>query len=228
MKIGLVYTSITPELKSTVEQEIRKQIGEEAELLSYQDPSILAEVRDAGFVPAKTACRLYAMYLKAIQDGADAILNICSSVGEAADYVKPMGRYLGIPIVRIDEGMCRAAVRKGKRIAVLATLQTTLEPTRNTILRVAREMGRQVELVDALVEAFDLNQEEFKRALIHKAKEVSDQADVILLSQGSMAYCEELIEEQTQKVTVSSPRYGVKELKEALITKGVLQEEKLC
>ena len=228
MKIGLVYTSTTPELKSTVEQEIREQIGKDAELLTYQDSSILAEVRNAGFVPSKTACRLYEMYLKAVQDGADAVLNICSSVGEAADYVKPMGSYLGIPIVRIDEEMCREAVRKGKRIAVLATLQTTLEPTRNTILRVAREMGHQVELVDALVEAFDLNQKEFKSALIHKAKEVSDHADVILLSQGSMAYCEELIEEQTRKVTVSSPRYGVKELKGALMTKGLLQEEKSC
>ena len=34
----------------------------------------------------------------------------------------------------------------------MATLPTTLNPTKNTILRVARELNRQVELVDALVD----------------------------------------------------------------------------
>ena len=54
--------------------------------------------------------------------------------------------------MRVDEEMCREAVRQGKRIGVMATLPTTLNPTKNTILRVAREMNRQVELVDALVD----------------------------------------------------------------------------
>ena len=65
--------------------------------------------------------------------------------------------------MRVDEEMCREAVRQGKRIGVMATLPTTLNPTKNTILRVAREMNRQVELVDALVDGgFGLDQEQFK------------------------------------------------------------------
>lgn len=222
MKAALVYTSTTPELIELVEREVRDNLGEDVELLSYQDPSILAEVREHGYVNTQAAARLFGMFLEAVRDGADAVLNICSSVGEAADSVQDMARYLGVPIVRIDEDMCRAAVREGNRIAVLATLPTTLEPTKNTILRVAREMGRHVELIDGLVEVFGAGQEEFKKSLIAKAQEISGDADVILMCQGSMAFCEKDVEAATGVCTVSSPRFGAKALKRALEEKGCL------
>ncbi|MDY3918323.1 MAG: aspartate/glutamate racemase family protein [Candidatus Limivivens sp.] len=220
MKAALVYTSTTPELIELVEREVKQNLGEDVELLSYQDPSILAETREHGYVTTKAAARLFGLFLQAVQDDAEAILNICSSVGEAADSVQDMARYLGVPIVRIDEEMCRAAVRRGGRIAVLATLPTTLEPTKNTICRVAREMGKHVELVDGLVEVFGAGQEEFRKCLISKAQEVSETADVILLCQGSMAFCEEDIAKATGKYTVSSPAFGAKALKQALESKG--------
>lgn len=220
-KVGLVYTSTTPELIQLVEEEVKKQLGTGTELLTYTDPSILAEVREAGFVTGKTAAKLVGMFLQAVKDGADAILNICSSVGEVADCVQDMADYIGVPIVRIDEDMCRDAVRKGCRIGVIATLPTTLEPTKSTIQRVARQMGRTVTLTDGLVEVFGLGQEAFQEQLVRKAMEIKDEADVILLCQGSMAYCEQIIEDACSLPTVSSPRYGAAALKEALIRKGV-------
>ncbi|MDO4273460.1 MAG: aspartate/glutamate racemase family protein [Eubacteriales bacterium] len=223
MKVGLIYTSTTPELIELVEREVKKQIGEHTELLTYTDPSILAETREHGSVTRNAASRLITMFLKAAQDGAEAVLNICSSVGEVADCAQDTARYIGMPIVRIDEEMCRDAVRRGRKIGVLATLPTTLNPTKNTILRVAREMGKEVELFDGLVDAFGLDQEQFKDLLVNQALELKDKVDVILLCQGSMAYCEELIEEKTGKTTVSSPRYGAAALKRALIDKGVIK-----
>ena len=151
MKAGLIYTSTTPELIALVEKEVKEQLGEDVELYSAQDPSILAEVRDAGYVTANAAARLIGMYMKAVQEGCDALLNICSSVGEVADSVQDVARYIGVPIVRIDEDMCRDAVRTGTRIGVMATLETTLEPTKNTIRRMGRECGRQITIVDCLV-----------------------------------------------------------------------------
>lgn len=222
IKIGLVYTSTTPELIELVEKEVRSQLGTDIHLMTYTDPSILAETRQHGYVTPNGASRLITMFLQAAQGGADAVLNICSSVGEAADSAQDIARYIGMPIVRIDEEMCRDAVRMGSKIGVLATLPTTLEPTKNTIRRVAREMGRQVTLVDGLVDAFGLDQEQFKNLLIGKAEELMDQVDVILLCQGSMAYCEQLISQQCHKPAVSSPRYGAIALKEALKAKGVI------
>jgi Asp/Glu/hydantoin racemase len=222
MKIGIVYTSTTPELIETVNTEIRKNLGETPEILNYEDPSILAEVREHGYVTAGAAARLVGMFMQAVSDGADAILNCCSSVGEVADASQDIGRYTGIPIVRIDEEMCREAVRSGSRIGVLATLPTTLEPTKNTILRVAREMNRHVELVDGLIDgAFGINQDQFKQMLCDKAAEICEKVDVILLAQGSMAYAEEVMHEKTGLPVLSSPRFGAVALKAALEAKGI-------
>lgn len=223
MKVSLVYTSTTPELIELVEKEVGEALPEDVQVISYQDPSILAEVRDAGYVTAPAAARLVGMYMESVSAGADAILNLCSSVGEVADAAQDIGKYTGVPIVRVDEEMCREAVRLGKRIGVMATLPTTLEPTKNTILRVAREMNRHVELVDALVDgAFGLDQGQFKVLMTEYAGKIADQVDVILFAQGSMAYCEEYIHEKYGKPVLSSPRFGAAALKEALIKKGCM------
>ena len=223
MKVALVYTSTTPELIELVEKEVGDVLPQETEVASYQDPSILAEVRDTGYVTAPPAARLIGMYMTAVSEGADAILNLCSSVGEVADAAQDIARYTGIPIVRVDEEMCREAVRQGKRIGVMATLPTTLNPTKNTILRVAREMNRQVELVDALVDGgFGLDQEQFKDLMSEYAGTIADKVDVILFAQGSMAYCEEYIHEKYGKVVLSSPRFGAAALKDALVKKGLM------
>lgn len=223
MKVALVYTSTTPELIDMVEREVRENVGQDAEILSLQDPGILAQVREAGYVTPAPAARLIGMYMDAIGQGADAVLNVCSSVGEVADSVQTAAAYIGVPIVRIDEDMCREAVRLGSRIGVLATLPTTLEPTKGTINRVARAMGRHVTLVDGLIDgAFGLDQAQFRRLLLEAAGKIIDQVDVIVLAQGSMAYVEKDITAAYGKPTLSSPRFGALALKKALAEKGLL------
>ena len=223
MKVGLIYTSTTPELIELVEQEVKKQLGGEAELFSLQDPSILADVRAAGYVTTAPAARLIGMSLKAAEEGCEAMLNLCSSVGEVADCAQSVAKYIGVPIVRVDEEMCREAVRLGKRVGVMATLPTTLEPTKGTVARVAREMGRHVDLIDCLVDgAFGLDQDQFKRRLTDAAREIIDQVDVIVLAQGSMAYAEEHLRGVFGKPFLGSPRFGAAELKKALQAKGAI------
>ena len=222
MKAALVYTGTTPELIELVEKEVRKNIGPDAEIISSQDPTIIAEVRNAGYVTPGAAARLIGMYADAVQRGADAILNICSSVGEAADAFQPAAGYIGVPVVRIDEEMCREAVRLGSRVGVLATLATTLEPTKNTIRRAAREMAKHVELVDGLADAFNMDQEQFRALLIGEAKKMIGRVDVIVLAQGSMAYVEQDIEKAVGIPTLSSPRFGAVQLKKALQAKGLI------
>lgn len=222
-KVAFVYTSTTPELIQYLEEEARVQLGESIQILTYKDPSILSEIREYGYVTANAASRLITLFLNAVSDGAEAILNVCSSVGETADSALGIACYIGVPIVRIDVEMCRDAIRTGSRIGVLATLSTTLRPTKNTLCRMAGEMGRHdIVLKDGLVEAFDLNQEQLRELLVRKAMELAPETDVILLCQGSMACCEQIIADACGKPVVSSPRYGINALKQALIQKGVL------
>ncbi len=221
MKVGLIYTSTTPELIELVEQEVKKQLGSDVELFSLQDPSILADVRAAGTVTTAPAARLIGMYMQAAQEGVDAMLNLCSSVGEVADCAQNVAKFIGVPIVRVDEEMCREAVRLGKRIGVMATLSSTLEPTKGTVKRVAREMGKQVELVDCLIDgAFGLDQEQFKQRLTEAAKTIVNDVDVFVLAQGSMAYAEDHLRSVFGKPFLGSPRFGAVELKKALQAKG--------
>ncbi|WP_432647697.1 aspartate/glutamate racemase family protein [Mitsuokella sp.] len=225
MKVAVVYTSTTPELIADLEAALKKVLPADVEIASYQDPSILAEVREHGYVTAAPAARLITMYMKAVSEGADAILNVCSSVGEVADAAQDIAKYTGIPIVRIDEEMCREAVRLGLRIGVMATLQTTLEPTKNTIRRVAREMNKHVTLVDALVEGgFGLNPDQFKQLMTDYAGKINNDVDVILFAQGSMAYCEEYIHQKYNKPVLSSVRFGAQALRQALVAKGLIKE----
>ena len=192
MKVGIVYTSTTPELIEDVNREVKARLGEDVEIYAQQDPSILNDVREAGYVTAAPAARLITMYMNAVQEGCEAILNVCSSVGETADAAQDIARYTGVPIVRIDEEMCREAVRLAGqvsgRVGVMATLPTTMAPTVGTVRRTARELGKPVEVVECLVEgAFGLNQDEFRSRMLACALEIKDQVDVIVFAQGSMA-----------------------------------------
>jgi Asp/Glu/hydantoin racemase len=222
MKIALVYTGTTPELEQLVNEEIKKNLGEQHETLVYADASILAEARENGYVTGNAAARLVTLYMKAVQDGADAILNLCSSVGEVADAAQNLADYVGVPIVRVDEEMCREAVRCGRRIGVLATLPTTLEPTKNTIKRVAREMGQNVALVDGLFDAFGAKQDKFNELMLAAGEKMKDQVDVIVLCQGSMAFGEKLLADTLGIPVLSSPRFGAAELRKALEKKGMI------
>ncbi|MCR5107785.1 MAG: aspartate/glutamate racemase family protein [Lachnospiraceae bacterium] len=223
MKIGVVYTSTTPELIEDVNREIKGVLGGDVEIYAQQDPSILADVRDAGYVTQAPAARLIKMFLNAAEEGCEAVLNACSSVGEVADSVQVMAAYIGMPVVRIDEEMCRDAVRKGLKIGVMATLPTTLIPTCNTINRMARECNRHVDVKECLVEnAFGLDQEKFRERMSASAETIAKDVDVIVLAQGSMAYCANYLSGKFGLPVLASPSYGAEALKAALIKKGVI------
>ena len=83
-------------------------------------------------------------------------------------------------------------------------------------------MGKHVELVDGLVDAFGMNQTQFRQLLIGAAREICDRVDVIVLAQGSMAYVEKDIEAACGIPTLSSPRFGAAALKAALQEKGCI------
>ncbi len=222
MKIALVYTGVTPQLTLAVETEVKKQLGD-CEIINFADPSIIQDAVKAGYVTRYCAARLVSLYMDAINQDADAILNICSSVGDVADSSVPLAKLTGCPIVRIDTEMCREAVRLGKRIGVMATLQTTLNPTKNTVLREAMAMDKRVEMVDVLVEGgFGMDPEQFMKLMEENAKKIADKVDVILFAQGSMAYAEEHIKNAIGKEVLSSPRFGAISLKRALHMKGLI------
>jgi hypothetical protein len=107
------------------------------------DESLLRRARTEGVTPALVD-RLARHIAGAEIAGADAVLVTCSSIGEAAESIAARA---GVPVRRIDGPMADAAVRAAgagagagagsRRIGVLATLTSTLEPTTRLIRRAA-------------------------------------------------------------------------------------------
>ena len=186
-------------------------------LVNIVDDGLLNDVRSAGGVSPQLARRLVSYGLTAEAAGADAILNCCSSVGEAAETLASL---VSVPVVRIDRAMADAAVNCGTRIAVLATLETTLDPTERLIQRRAAELGRSVvttrflanSAFDALLRGDTAHHDEILRSELDRACSGND---VVVLAQGSMARLLDGVPSGPVPV-LSSPRSGVQSVREAL------------
>lgn len=195
-----------------------KEMLPDCRLVNIIDDSLIGDVVKAGHVPPGVARRLVQYYHNGEELGADVILNTCSSVGEIADDARKL---IGVPIVKIDESMAATAAAGYDRIAVLATLPSTLEPTLRLIGKQAELAGRSVTLISGLAEgAFDAlvggQPEEHDRILLETAIRVCNEADVLVLAQGSMARMEKALADATGKPVLSSPRLGVQQVKEVL------------
>lgn len=187
-------------------------------LVNVVDDGLLAEVRAAGALTASVSRRILTYGLVAASSGADAIFNCCSSVGEAADMLSEV---VDIPVVKIDERMASRAVELGARIAVMATLATTLDPTERLIHRKATETGRTVEtrryLADSAFDALLAGNAERHDEIVRKVVErAMDENDVVVLAQGSMARLVALVQEHSPTPVLSSPRLGIEALRERL------------
>lgn len=58
------------------------------------------------------------------ESGAEVILNVCSSISETVDIAN---KIIHVPIIKIDEPMVELNVKTGRKIGVVATLETTLK-----------------------------------------------------------------------------------------------------
>ena len=187
------------------------------------DESLLRISIREGSMSKATARRVAGYVFSAVDAGADAILVTCSSIGGAVDAARP---FCPVPLVRVDEGMAERAVVTGRRIGVLATLTSTLDPTRDLIARIAAERGASsiisASVVDGAFAALAAGrQEEHDRRVGDALKRLAAEVDVVVLAQASMARI--LGGPHGEGVTVpvlSSPEPGVMALAARLAAAG--------
>jgi Asp/Glu/hydantoin racemase len=212
-----VFALHTTPVLVDVLRKLFPEILPDVRLVNVVDDSLLADVRTAGKLTPSVTRRIIGYGTLAESSGADAILNCCSSVGEAADL---LAQTVSIPVVKIDSRMVEEAVERGSRIAVVATVATTLDPTERLILRKAHERGKNVTTQRYLAaKAYDAlmtgNPEEHDLLLMAEIQRAVSENDVVVLAQGSMARLVPMLPEGPVPV-LSSPRSGVEALKEQL------------
>lgn len=183
------------------------------------DESLIQDTIRAGSLQKRTMRRLVDQIASAETAGADAVLVTCSSIGAGVALARQL---FDIPVMRIDDAMTEMAVQQARRIGVLATLRTTLEPTTALLREKAAEAGQEVELVECLcADAFpavlagdtETHDRILRDALTNKLQEV----DVIVLAQASMARVVSTLTPGALRVPVlSSPELAVLRAREIL------------
>jgi Asp/Glu/hydantoin racemase len=188
-----------------------------AEIFHIVDESLLRATRKAGVLTPTTRRRVLGYLESAAGGGADFVVVTCSSIGPAVDASRS---FVTVPVLRIDEPMADEAVRLGERIGVLATLRTTLEPTAELVDRRGRAAGKPVEVVacvcDGAFDALGAGDRDRHDELVREGlRELSEDVDVIVLAQASMAQVVDSLADEEQTVPVlSSPRLGMERVAE--------------
>jgi Asp/Glu/hydantoin racemase len=182
-----------------------------ADVFNIVDESLLCDIIRGGKLAAVTARRLVGHVLSAEQAGAEFILVTCSSMGRAVEAARTMSN---ATVLRVDEPMARKAVATGKRVGVIATLPSTLEPTVALIQSMSKDARVISQLVDGAFEAVMSGNGAKHDALVGEAlRELSRKSDVIVLAQASMARVVESLPAAEKTVPIlSSPRLAVEHL----------------
>jgi len=180
------------------------------ELRHEVEEGLLDGVIAAGGMTPALRERLLRRFRTAAEAGCDVIFSQCSSVGAVAEEARAE---LGVPVVRIDEPMAEEACRAGRWIGVLATLATTLVPTRALLVATAARLGREVEVETRVVEGAFARLEAGDRAghdarVLAAARALLPQVDCLVLAQGTMAGVLPDLDAGATPV-LTSPRSGV-------------------
>ncbi len=207
--LGLIHTSAT--LVPVFAQLCRERLPG-VEVFNLADDSLIKDVIRHNQLTPTTARRVVQHVASAAEAGADFILVTCSSIGRAVETAAGL---VNVPVLRVDQPMADRAVQTGRRIGVIATLPTTLEPTADLIQRRAQKAGRAVELTSRLCEgAFDALMS--GDAVAHDTlvatalRELAGQVEVIVLAQASMArVVETLPPEDRRGPILSSPQLAM-------------------
>ena len=214
-KVAVIHTFLysVEDLKKLFREKIP-----EVEMINIIDDSLLQEMLNNDGMTKAVARRVTQYALIAESMGVDAILNQCSSVGEAVDIIKNL---INIPYVKIDEPMAREAVRLGNKIAVIATAVSTIGPTSRLVENVAKEMNRDVVVnkyfaagaYEALLQEND--REKHNQIVTGTIEKASKENDVIILAQGSMYHLLPLLK-HIKKPVLTSLESGVEQLRTVL------------
>lgn len=217
-KIVMIHTSPVSlnDLKALV-----KETMPEVELVNIIDDSLLEEVKTNNGVTPAIISRMMSYVQCADSLKPDLIFNQCSSVGEAFDIAK---QGTSIPTLKIDEAMAEKAVSLGKKIAVIATVSSTMKPSCNLVRTKARLANKEVEVKEYLVNgALDIlmkekNVEKHNQLVLNEINKACEECDVVVLAQGSMTAILPYLNE-TSKPVLTSPKLAIERAKEMLYGK---------
>jgi Asp/Glu/hydantoin racemase len=214
-KVAIIHTSFVFFDRERLLFELFDELLPDVERINIVEDKMLAEVMQNNSITSDVIRRMCFYALAAEELRVDLIFNACSSLGPAFDVARQLVK---IPAIKIDDAMAEKAALQGNKIAVLATVPTTLDPTVDLILEKAKSQNREIETKKALAEgAFEIlmtgDVSRHDEMVVKTANGVSAWADTLVLAQCSMARLAPKLSEETNLPVLSSPRLAVERVK---------------
>ena len=214
-KVYIIHTSLVSHAELNA---LFAELVPDAKVHNIVDDSLLHDVMQNGGITPKVVSRMCAYVQAAAANGADLIFNQCSSVGEAADIA---AKLVSIPVLKVDAAMAEKAVELGTKIGVVATVKSTMRPSCNLVRSKAAEAGKQIDVVEYLVDgALDVlmkekNREKHNAMVLESVRKAEEECDVVVLAQGSMTVLLPELQD-VKKPVLTSPRLGVERARKLL------------
>ena len=209
-KLTILHTTLAT--TTTIPAMIRELYPDEFDIVNVLDDSLLNDIKCSGRMSASVIERFIQYACIAKNNGSDALLLACSSLGKAADIAREL---LDIPLYKIDEPMADQAVESGNNILVLGTVKSTLEPTSDLIRskRKSQEQSVTCILIPDVFELYEIDRDRHDQKIAEVIQEHWNTYDVIVLAQASMANAIQYITQGREKIVTSLP-LGLKQLQE--------------
>ena len=190
-----------------------KKLGNQSvTIYNIVDDSILPRIVAAGGLSSGIISTVYQHISSAEKMGSDLILVTCSSISEVVDIVSPL---VSVPVIKIDDAMTDDAVKIANVLGVVATIETTLNPTINQLRKKMAIAEKEIKIVpllcsDAYKALINENNPEKHDLLLYKAiEEIIESVDAIVLAQASMARLLPKLKKLTNKPILTSTESGI-------------------
>ena len=209
-KLTILHTTLAT--TTTIPAMILELYPDEFDIVNVLDDSLLNDIKCSGRMSASVIERFIQYACIAKNNGSDALLLACSSLGKAADIAREL---LDIPLYKIDEPMADQAVNSGNNILVLGTVKSTLEPTSDLIRSKRKSQKQSITciLIPDVFELYEIDREQHDQRIAEVIQEHLNTYDVIVLAQASMANAIQYITQGREKIVTSLP-LGLQQLKE--------------
>jgi len=214
-KVALIHT--VKSVLNTFEDKVKEAIGDVV-VVNTLDEYLASDPAEKGEFTVENMNRLFSFIKNAEIAQADVIVVTCSTLSPTVEKIKP---FIKVPVITIDEAMIKKAVECGTKVTIMATAESTIEPTKFGLLREAEKLNKHLELsIVVCHEAFDAiragDVKHHDELLKQRALKVKQQ-DVVVLAQASMAHMQNIIEKICGCTVLSSPNLCINQLKQTLI-----------
>ncbi|KYZ77953.1 Asp/Glu racemase [Anaerosporomusa subterranea] len=213
-KVSLIHT--VQSVLVTFDKRI-KNVIDDVKIVNTLDEYLASDPEERGEFTVNNMQRLFSIVKCAEMTEPDVIVVTCSTLSPAIEKIRP---FIKTPIITIDEAMIRKAAETGSKITIMATAESTVEPTKTKLLSEVKKINKAIDLsVIVCPEAYvaiKAGDKEYHDEIVKRRALEIKQQDVVILAQASMAHLEDIVQKICGCTVLSSPRMCIAQLKEKL------------